>query len=335
MTPSPSAEQAALLALLLEQDADTPPEPATDAAQDAPLSFSQQRLWFLLQYEPGSTAYNQTRAFVLRGALDRAALDRALRAVLARHPALRTRFVADGQAPGALPRQVVEPAPAFALAEAPLAAGDAALHARIDAEAARPFDLAQAPLLRATLLARGADDHVLLLSLHHIVSDAVSNAVIARDLSAAYAQALAGHEIALPAPAATFAAHARQQRAALASGALDAQRDWWQRLLAATCPRCNCRPTGRMAPRPNGSRGASARRCRRPSPVRCARSAPPSAPPRSWRCWPRGRRCWAATPGRTTSRSACRTRAATATALTTWSASSPTRTSTARACCRA
>ncbi|WP_423194302.1 amino acid adenylation domain-containing protein [Cupriavidus sp. H18C2] len=263
MTPSPSAEQAALLALLLEQDADTPPAPATDAAQDAPLSFSQQRLWFLLQYEPGSTAYNQTRAFVLRGALDRAALERALRAVLARHPALRTRFVADGQAPGALPRQVVEPAPAFALAEAPLAAGDAALHARIDAEAARPFDLAQAPLLRATLLARGADDHVLLLSLHHIVSDAVSNAVIARDLSAAYAQALAGDEIALPAPAATFAAHARQQRAALASGALDAQRDWWQRLLGSHVPALQL-PTDR----PHGAEAEHiARRVSTPLPV--------------------------------------------------------------------
>ncbi|RZT39145.1 non-ribosomal peptide synthetase [Cupriavidus agavae] len=241
MTPSPSAEQAALLALLLEQDADAPPasgtaSPAGDDVHDAPLSFSQQRLWFLLQYEPGSTAYNQTRAFVLRGALDRTVLAAALRAVVARHPALRTRFVANAATPGALPRQVVEAAPVFALAEAALAPGIEALHARIDAEAARPFDLAEAPMLRATLLTRGADDHVLLLSLHHIVSDAVSNAVIARDLSTAYGQALAGDTAQLPAPAGSFAAHARRQHERLASGALDAQRDWWRRLLGSHVP---------------------------------------------------------------------------------------------------
>ncbi|UDM53201.1 non-ribosomal peptide synthetase [Cupriavidus sp. MP-37] len=234
---STPAQQAALLALLLEQEAEPAAAPAAPVPAAAPLSFSQQRLWFLLQYEPGSTAYNQTRAFVLQGALDRRALQAALRAVVARHPALRTRFVADDGAPGTLPRQVVEPAPAFALAEAPLAAGPEALQACIDAEAARPFDLGQAPLLRATLLTRTHDDHVLLLSLHHIVSDAVSNAVIARDLGTAYAQALSDDGgIALPAPATTFAAHASRQRERLANGDLDAQRAWWQRQLGNHVP---------------------------------------------------------------------------------------------------
>ncbi|WP_265923327.1 non-ribosomal peptide synthetase, partial [Cupriavidus nantongensis] len=245
---STAARQAALLALLLEQDAEPAAAPAA-----APLSFSQQRLWFLLQYEPGSTAYNQTRAFVLRGALDRRALQAALRAVIARHPALRTRFVADDAAPGNLPRQVVEPAPAFALAEATLPAGQDALQACLDAEAARPFDLGHAPLLRATLLTRGHDDHVLLLSLHHIVSDAVSNAVIARDLGTAYAQALADEgEIALPAPATTFAAHASRQRERLASGDLDIQRAWWQRQLGNHVPALQLptdRPHGNPATR--------------------------------------------------------------------------------------
>ena len=246
MTPSSASGQAALLALLLEQDADAANVPAAfgdqadqaDARHDgeAPLSFSQQRLWFLLQYEPGSTAYNQTRAFVLRGALDSDALDCALRAVVARHPALRTRFVADAGTPGALPRQVVEPAPAFALAKAPLAVGPDALQGCIDAEAARPFDLGQAPLLRATLLTRAPDDHVLLLSLHHIVSDGVSNAIIARDLASAYARALSGDDVQLPAPAGSFATHARQQRDSLAGGTLDVQRDWWQRMLGRHVP---------------------------------------------------------------------------------------------------
>jgi len=256
MTPPSTSDQAALLALLLEQDADAAPAAdstdSTDTREEGPLSFSQQRLWFLLQYEPGSTAYNQTRAFVLRGALDHAAMEAALRAVIARHPALRTRFVADAAAPGALPRQVVERAPPFALRKAPLAAGADTLHACIDAEAARPFDLGQAPLLRATLLTRAADDHVLLLSLHHIVSDAVSNAIIARDLAAAYARALADDDASLPAPAASFAAHARRQRERLDSGALDTQRDWWQRMLGSHIPALQLptdRPHGSDTPR--------------------------------------------------------------------------------------
>ncbi|MBB2917404.1 non-ribosomal peptide synthetase [Cupriavidus alkaliphilus] len=250
---STPARQAALLALLLEQDAEPAAAPASPAPAAAPLSFSQQRLWFLLQYEPGSTAYNQTRAFVLRGALERRALQAALRAVIARHPALRTRFIADDAAPGSLPRQVVESAPSFALAEATLAAGPDALQACLDAEAARPFDLGHAPLLRATLLTRGHDDHVLLLSLHHIASDAVSNAVIARDLGTAYAQVLADDgEIALPAPATTFGVHASRQRERLASGDLDAQRAWWQRQLGNHVPALQLptdRPYGNAATR--------------------------------------------------------------------------------------
>jgi len=246
MTQSPTRQQdAALLALLLEDEAEQAAA-GNDSGDDSgdggalpspmsPMSFSQQRLWFLLQYEPGSTAYNQTRAFRLHGRLDRAALAAALRAVVDRHPALRTRFAADG-APGQPPRQVVESAPPFALGHEPLAAGEAALRARIDAEAARAFDLSRAPLLRATLLARADDEHVLLLSLHHIVSDAISNAVIARDLATAYAQAASGAEVQLPPPAATFAAHARRQREQLDSGALDAQRAWWQASLGSHVP---------------------------------------------------------------------------------------------------
>ncbi|WP_020206422.1 amino acid adenylation domain-containing protein, partial [Cupriavidus sp. WS] len=246
MTQSPTRQQdAALLALLLEDEAEQAAA-GNDSGNDSgdggalpapmsPMSFSQQRLWFLLQYEPGSTAYNQTRAFRLHGRLDRAALAAALRAVVDRHPALRTRFAADG-APGQPPRQVVESAPPFALGHEPLAAGEAALRARIDAEAARAFDLCRAPLLRATLLARADDEHVLLLSLHHIVSDAVSNAVIARDLATAYAQAASGAEVQLPPPAATFAAHARRQHEQLDSGALDAQRAWWQASLGSHVP---------------------------------------------------------------------------------------------------
>ncbi|MGY8527505.1 amino acid adenylation domain-containing protein, partial [Paracidovorax citrulli] len=241
---SSSAHDAALLALLLEQDADQDGALAFADADpgcgDAPLSFSQQRLWFLLQYEPDSTAYNQTRAFVLRGSLDRQALEAAFRGVIARHPALRTRFVGGGDAvSGAgdgLPRQSVDAEAAFELSHAVLAHGEAPLRARIDEEAARPFDLSRAPLLRATLLERAEDDHVLLLSLHHIVSDAVSNAIIARDLARAYAQALAGEAVRLPAPRASFAGHARRQRDRMDSGALDSQRAWWRQQLGSHVP---------------------------------------------------------------------------------------------------
>ncbi|MFF7992042.1 MupA/Atu3671 family FMN-dependent luciferase-like monooxygenase [Kitasatospora xanthocidica] len=148
--------------------------------RSARLSFGQERFWFLEQLAPGQAAYHLPVALRLRGALDEGALRRALTAVVGRHEALRTRFVEVG----GRAYQVVEDA---AEVELPLvAAGEAELPALLREETARPFALDRAPLLRGLLVRLGAEEHVLLLVTHHIVSDAASTDLLLEELAACY-----------------------------------------------------------------------------------------------------------------------------------------------------
>ncbi|MFZ3494409.1 amino acid adenylation domain-containing protein [Streptomyces sp. 5.8] len=152
-----------------------------------PLSYAQQRLWFLREWEEGGSTYNIPLALRLRGPLDLAALGAALDDVAARHEALRTVFPAEG----GVPRQhIVEDA------RIPLTATETpadALDVRIAQAAAYPFDLATELPFRAELLVLGEEDHVLVLVLHHIAGDGWSMAPLARDLSTAYASRTAWH----------------------------------------------------------------------------------------------------------------------------------------------
>ncbi|GAB2963519.1 non-ribosomal peptide synthase/polyketide synthase [Saccharothrix stipae] len=178
--------------------------PRTDG--DVPLSFAQQRLWFLDQFQPGGTEYVTPLAVRLRGELDVPRLERALTALVERHDSLRTTFPAvDG-----LPVAVVRPAAAVTL---PL----------VDAlPAPEPFDLAEGPLFRPALVRRGPDDHVLALTMHHIVTDGWSGGVLMSDLAALYG----GEELSpLPIRYGDFAAWQREQP-------LDAQLDHWREALA-------------------------------------------------------------------------------------------------------
>ncbi|WIX90410.1 non-ribosomal peptide synthetase [Amycolatopsis sp. DG1A-15b] len=144
----------------------------------APQSFAQQRLWFLDQFAPGNAEYIAPTALRLRGVLDLAALDRALTGLVARHESLRTTFCElDGRG-----MQVVgEPYEV----RVPLSDGD--LDEILAEEARTPFDLSRGPLLRARLVRLGRDDHVLVLTLHHIITDGWSTGVLIRDLGALYA----------------------------------------------------------------------------------------------------------------------------------------------------
>src|SRR4051812_48289539 len=159
----------------------------------APLSFAQERLWFLDRLEPGSAAYNIPVAWRLAGALDERALERALGEIVRRHEALRTTFrEMDGS-----PVQVIAPFGGFTLPVEDLSAlGDAdretEARRRATGEAMRPFDLTAGPLFRAVLLRLGAEDGMLLLSMHHIVSDGWSEGVLAREFSALYEAYRAG-----------------------------------------------------------------------------------------------------------------------------------------------
>ncbi|HEU4559522.1 MAG TPA: condensation domain-containing protein, partial [Longimicrobium sp.] len=184
-----SPERQALLQRILRQKAAEAREPdaihprGSDAP--APLSFAQERLWFLDRLEPGSAAYNIPAALRLTGALDGRALERALGEIVRRHEALRTVFAdADGS-----PVQVIEPFGGLALPVEDLSAlgeadREAAVARRTADEARRPFDLSAGPLFRAALLRLGEEEHVLLLSMHHIVSDGWSMGVFFRELSA-------------------------------------------------------------------------------------------------------------------------------------------------------
>ncbi|GGK63005.1 hypothetical protein Ppa06_20650 [Planomonospora parontospora subsp. parontospora] len=153
----------------------------------APLSPAQERLWLLQRLDPGNAAYNLYLVRALRGPLDRAALAGAFDDVLARHESLRTRFTEEEGAPWA----VVEP-PAPAAVDWPVAR-DRAEAERMTAERANaPFDLAQGPPLRIAVIRLGDDEHVLCVTMHHIVADGWSLNVILDDLAACYTARVSG-----------------------------------------------------------------------------------------------------------------------------------------------
>ncbi|GAA4335820.1 hypothetical protein GCM10023086_68650 [Streptomyces venetus] len=216
--------------------------PAEPAVVDAPLSPGQERIWFLEQLLPGRTAYNEIKAIRLDGPLDVTALRAALRGLVARHEGLRTVFreVAGG------PRQVVRASaePDFELVDA-TGSPRAALRDVLSAESARRFDLADGPLFVTRLVRCAETEHVLVLSLHHIVVDAASATVLARDLSALYRAERDGTTPQLPALTWSYADHAREQ-AANASWT-DEDLDYWRRTLGGELP-VLALPTDRTRP---------------------------------------------------------------------------------------
>src|SRR3954464_5114260 len=222
-TLSRSEKQELLRKILLEKIGRT---------RTAPTSFAQERLWFIDRREPGSAVYNIPVAWRLGGALEKAALERSLGEIVRRHEALRTTFAqADGS-----PVQVIAPFGGFALPVEDLsglgqADREAAVRRRIGEEVARPFDLAAGPLFRATLLRLGAKDHVLLLSMHHIVSDGWSMGVLYRELSALYEAYREGRESPLTELPVQYADYAVWQREQLAGEVLDGQLAYWKERL--------------------------------------------------------------------------------------------------------
>jgi amino acid adenylation domain-containing protein len=216
-----------------------------------PLSPAQARLWFLWLLDRRSAAYNMASAMQWRGRLDRGALQRALDAVVARHESLRTVFEAlpDG---GALQR--VQPARPVALVDidlAGLAPGQREAKARLCAreEADRPFDLTTGPLLRASLLRLADDEHWLLLTMHHIVSDGWSMRVLMED----FARAHAGE--ALPALPIQYGDYAAWQHQWLAGGEEQRQLAYWQQTLGGD-PEQLALPSDHARPAVQSHRGA-------------------------------------------------------------------------------
>ena len=199
-----------------------------------PLSFAQQRLWFLDQLEPGSRVYNLPVTVELRGRLDPASLAAALGEVVRRHEALRTTF----RTVAGEPVQVVAEDSGFIppLIDLQGLPGRGEASRLAAAEARRPFDLGCGPLLRAALLRLGAEEHVVLMTMHHIVSDGWSMGVLVRELGALYAAFTARLPSPLPELAIQYADFAAWQRQYLSGERLAAELGWWRGQLAGMSP---------------------------------------------------------------------------------------------------
>src|SRR5581483_9416224 len=149
-----------------------------------PLSFAQQRLWFLDQFEPASTQYVTATALRLTGPLDTTALDHALTALVARHESLRTTLhTRDGRGVQLIGPPYQVQVPLHDLSALPHPQRETEITALIASEASRPFDLRQGPLLRARLLRAAAQDHVLTITMHHVITDGWSMGVLTHELS--------------------------------------------------------------------------------------------------------------------------------------------------------
>ncbi|HZH12946.1 MAG TPA: condensation domain-containing protein, partial [Archangium sp.] len=198
-----------------------------------PLSFAQQRLWFIDQLQPGNPTYNIPTALRLSGSLDASALQRAFCELVRRHESLRTTFGDDN----GTALQFIHPAAELPLTQVDLRAlpessREAEARRLAIEEAARPFELARGPLLRTTLLRLDEQQHVLLMTVHHIVSDGWSMGVLVREVAALYQAFSAGRPSPLPELPLQYADYALWQRDWLQGEALDSQLSWWKQHLA-------------------------------------------------------------------------------------------------------
>ncbi|WP_163997839.1 non-ribosomal peptide synthase/polyketide synthase, partial [Pyxidicoccus caerfyrddinensis] len=209
-----------------------PPIERVPRTQKLPLSFTQQRLWFLDQLEPGSPAYNMPVVLELSGELDVDALRESLSTLVRRHEALRTTFHADAEGPV---QRISEPAPLalpiIDLSTLPPEQRREETRRRVTQDAMRPFDLAAGPIMRAMLLKLDAREHVLQLNIHHIVSDGWSMTVLVRELTALYPALASGHSSPLAELPLQYADYAAWQRRWLDDAELEKQLTWWRRQL--------------------------------------------------------------------------------------------------------
>ncbi|HZO15352.1 MAG TPA: amino acid adenylation domain-containing protein, partial [Polyangiaceae bacterium] len=204
--------------------------PRWDRQGELPLSFGQERLWFLSELEPESAAYNMPGAVRLSGALDVGALERSLTEILRRHEVLRTSF----EAVAGRARVVVHDPMAF---ELPVVdASEQRVAELAIEEARRPFDLGRAPLVRAKLLRLADDEHVLLFTMHHIASDGWSMGVLVREVAALYHAFVSGEASPLDELAIQYVDYASWQRSWLSGEVLQEQLGYWRGALGGAPP---------------------------------------------------------------------------------------------------
>jgi amino acid adenylation domain-containing protein len=203
--------------------------PRRQAADPCPLSFAQQRLWFLDRLEPNRPLYNVWRAVRLRGDLNEGALRHALDALVARHETLRTTFaLADGGPVQVIAASRSVPIATADLTDMPVVRREAEVRRRLWDEVRRPFDLKADAMLRAALFRLRPDEYVLLLVTHHVNSDRWSMTVLLRELAALYEAFAAGKPSPLPELPVQYADYALWERRRLAGEALAAQLAYWR-----------------------------------------------------------------------------------------------------------
>ena len=214
-------------------------EPVTPVERDGslPVSFSQQRLWFLDQFEPGSPVYNIPSAVRLSGVLDVAALERALASIISRHETLRTSIVTENGEPAAAVHEVEEwDLPVTDLQGLASGERDAAALKIASEESVRPFSLAQGPLFRNRLLVMGPQEHILILVVHHIVADGWSLGILVKELAAFYSATVTGKAVDLPELPVQYADYAHWQRRWLDGPVLEEQETYWRGRLSGQLP---------------------------------------------------------------------------------------------------
>jgi amino acid adenylation domain-containing protein len=212
-----------------------------DRTQALPLSFSQRRLWYLQKVDANVSAYNIPAAFCIKGDLDSGALERALNEMIARHEVLRSCVKeVDGE-----PRQEILPSlrvalPVIDLTHLPDEHAEAETRRLYDADARQLHDLANAPLLRATLVKLAVDNHVFILNFHHIIADGSSLAIFYKELAALFDAARDNDDKATPLTrlAIQYADFAAWQHEWLKSSSFNTQLDYWKRQLASLPEPC-------------------------------------------------------------------------------------------------
>jgi len=198
-----------------------------------PASFAQQRLWFLDQLEPGTAAYNLVRAFRITGPLDARALTLAIRAIVHRHEALRTIFeTVEGEARQVVLSKVEVQVPIIDLTHLPPSEAEPEALRIAGEEGKKPFDLTQGPLFRTLLMCLNRDQYLLVLAMHHIITDGWSISILFRELARSYEGFVDDKEPELPELPVQYAEYAQWQREYISSDAVAKQVEYWKNKLA-------------------------------------------------------------------------------------------------------
>ncbi|HEX2271488.1 MAG TPA: amino acid adenylation domain-containing protein, partial [Pyrinomonadaceae bacterium] len=224
-------------ALRSQHAIEAPPLAPVSRDESLPLSFSQQRLWFLDQLEPMSNAYNIPSVVRLRGLFIPEVFKRAVEEVMRRHESLRTRFLSDeGRAWQQIDEAAELSVPIIDLRSYPEAEQDQEVRRLATLEVQKPFDLTHGPLLRLTVLQLAENEHVLLLTMHHIVSDGWSMTVLMRELIVLYDAFSRGESSPLPELPIQYADYAVWQREWLQGEVLEQQMKYWREQLQGAPP---------------------------------------------------------------------------------------------------